>query len=115
MTPTPSYRMSEARSFSAATSHPDHGWVITGGWGLKSSAELTRDGRSFQTAPDLELPLVLRTHCLVSLDGGDSGDFFLTGGDPGGYDSNKKTYLFREGGWRPVKDMPTARRGKKPN
>ena len=107
--------MQEARYYSSAASHPDHGWVITGGGrGYKSSAELTRDGRSFQTAPDLELPLVLRTHCLVSLDGGDSGDFFLTGGK-GNDGNNKKTYLFREGGWRPVKDMPTARGGKKPN
>ena len=107
--------MSEARSFSAATSHPDHGWVITGGGpGYKSSAELTRDGRSFQTAPDLELPLGLYAHCLVSLDGGDGGDFFLSGGK-GNDGYNKKTYLFREGGWRPVKDMPTARGGKKPN
>ena len=89
--------------------------VITGGWGRKSSAELTRDGRSFQTAPDLELPLGLYQHCLVSLDGGDSGDFFLTGGDPRGSAYNKKTYIFRQGGWRPVKDMPTARQGKKPN
>ena len=108
--------MQEARYLSAATSHPDHGWVITGGLpGPKSSAELTRDGRSFQTAPDLELPLGLNQHCLVSLDRGDSGEFFLTGGynDDDGY--NEKTYLFREGGWRPVKDMPTARNGKKPN
>ena len=107
--------MSEARSSRAATSHPDHGWVITGGYpGYKSSVELTRDGRSFQTAPDLELPLGLKEHCLVSLDGGDSGDLFLTGGSNGNGD-NKKTYIFRQGGWSPVKDMPTARNGKKPN
>ena len=106
--------MREARYISSAASHPEHGWVITGGYpGPKSSAELTRDGRSFQTAPDLELPLGLSGHCLVSLDGGDSGDFFLTGGYNDGI--NKKTYLFREGGWRPVKDMPTARDCKKPN
>ena len=108
--------MSEARADNSATSHPDHGWVITGGYpGPKSSALLTRDGRSFQTAPDLELPLGLGHHCLVSLDGGDSGDFFLTGGYNDDADFNKKTYLFRQGAWRPVKDMPTARQGKKPN
>ena len=108
--------MQEARYLSAATSHPDHGWVITGGLpGPKSSAELTRDGRSFQTAPDLELPLGLWQHCLISMDGGDSGDFFLTGGDPAGRGYNKKTYIFRQGGWRLVEDMPTARHGKKPN
>ena len=63
------------------------------------------------------MPLTLFQHCLVSLDGGDNGDFLLTGGYSFGGDSvyNKKTYIFREDEWRQVEDMPTARGGKKPN
>ena len=112
--PSPSYRMLEARSYSAAASHPNYGWVITGGLpGPKSTAEKTGNGRSFNTFPSM--PLSLRQHCLVSLDGGNNGDFLLTGGDPGGIGYNKKTYIFRDGEWRPVEDMSTARGCKKPN
>ena len=107
--------MLEARWLSAAASHPDYGWVITGGWdgGLKSTAEKTGDALTFEPFPTL--PLALSSHCLVSLDGGNNGDFLLTGGLDDGYNYNKKTYIFREGEWRPMEDMPTARDGKKPN
>ena len=106
--------MREERYSSAAASHPAHGWVITGGvGGPKSSAESTRDGRTFQSFP--ALPLGLYAHCLVSLEGGgDSGDFFLTGGwNRAAY--NKKTFIFRQGEWRQVEDMPTGRGSKQPN
>ena len=107
--------MSEARYDSAAASHPSHGWVITGGegdGGFLSSAESTRDGRTFR--PFTPLPLGLSGHCLVSLEGSDRGDFLLTGGwDGSGY--SKKTFLYRGGEWKEVEDMPTARTGKKPN
>ena len=113
--PSPSYRMLEARSYSAAASHPDYGWVITGGYdgGIKSTAEKTGNGRSFNTFPSL--PVSLYSHCLVSLDGGNNGDFLLTGGWDKDLNDNKKTYIFREGEWRQVEDMPTARGSKKPN
>ena len=105
--------MLEARSFSAAASHPNYGWVITGGLpGPKSTAEKTGNGRSFNTFPSL--PLSLYGHCLVSLDGGNNGDFLLTGGYDGA-SHNKKTYIFREGEWRPAEDMPTASSRKKAN
>ena len=107
--------MLEARYYSAAASHPNYGWVITGGYGdggRKSTAEKTGDALSFD-AFSPSMPLALSSHCLVSLDGGNNGDFLLTGGWTGGY--NKKTYIFREGEWRPVEDMPTARSGKTPN
>ena len=116
--PSP-YRMLETRSYSAAAYHPNYGWVITGGWGPKwnsgpkSTAEKTGDALSFEPFPTM--PLALRSHCLVSLDGGNNGDFLLTGGDPGGIGYNKKTYIFRDGEWRPVEDMSTARGCKKPN
>ena len=60
------------------------------------------------------MPLGLYKHCLVSLEGTDRGDFLLTGGDDrSGW--NKKTFLYKEGEWREVEDMPTARRGKRAN
>ena len=110
--------MSKARSSSAAASHPSHGWVITGGNDRDderlSSAESTRDGRTFR--PFTPLPLGLVEHCLVSLEGTDRGDFLLTGGDViGRGDYNKQTFLYKGGEWREVEDMPTARRGKKAN
>ena len=106
---TVSARMREKRYLAAAASHPTHGWVITGGYepgSLKSIAESTRDGRTFQPFP--QLPLGLFQHCLVSLEGSDSGDFFLTGGDSGN-GRNKKTLIFKKGRWRQVGDMLTAR------
>ena len=54
------------------------------------------------------MPLGLWQHCLVSLEGTETGDFLLTGGNEGD-DANKKTFLYKEGGWRQVEDMPTAR------
>ena len=59
------------------------------------------------------MPLRLYSHCLVSLEGADRGDFLLAGGATGIF-YNKKTFLFKEGEWRQVEDMPTARAGKKP-
>ena len=108
--------MLEARYASVAAFNPNYGWVITGGigdGGRTSSAEKTGDALSFEPFPTL--PLALARHCLVSLDGGNNGDFLLTGGDPGGIGYNKKTYIFRDGEWRPVEDMSTARGCKKPN
>ena len=103
--------MLKKRYSPAAASHPSHGWVITGGCcPFKSSAESTRDGRTFQSFTDL--PLGLSGHCLVSLEGGDGGDFLLTGG-VSEEDSNKKTFIYQQGKWRQVEDMPTGRQGKK--
>ena len=111
--------MLQPRLLSAAASHPVHGWVITGGVEFpRTSAEKTADGQIFDPfLPSLPLPLF--KHCLVSLDGGNNGDFLLTGGnslDTGlGFNSfNKKSYIFREGEWRQVEDMSEARDGKKP-
>jgi len=114
---TISGRMREPRAGHAAASHPSHGWVITGGFGfrsqdsqLKGSAESTRDGRTFR--PFTPTPLLLWGHCLVSLEGTDTGDFLLTGGDGVGDNGvNKKTFLYKEGGWRQVEDIPTVRIG----
>ena len=106
--------MIEARGWSAAASHSDYGWVITGGGGPKSGDEKTDDGQAFE--PFLpSTPLELQAHCLVSLDGGDNGDFLLTGGIDDADNYNKESYIFRGGEWRRVEDMPTAREGKKPN
>ena len=102
-------KTSEARSFSAAATHPKYGWVVTGGYGGGSSAEVTRDGKTFQSFTPLPLPL--HSHGLVSLGEGGSGDFFLTGGWDGS-DDNNKSFIHSAGSWRQVADMPTARGGK---
>ena len=107
------YRMREKRAVAASAFNPKHGWVITGGWdgsNSLSSAERTRDGRSFE--PFTELPIVLSNHCIVSLDGG-NGDFFLTGGYGSDWVDSKQTYIYRDSAWRQVADMPTTRYGKK--
>ena len=106
--------MREKRAGAASAFNPKHGWVMTGGlssgYNGLSSAERTRDGRSFE--PFTELPIALSRHCLVSLDGG-NGDFFLTGGYSNGDGDSKKTYIYRDSAWRQMADMPTARYGKK--
>ena len=111
----PCCRMQEKRAYSAAAFHPAHGWVISGGYGdreYKSSVESTRDGLTFKSFT--ELPLGLWGHCLVSLEGVESGDFLLTGGagGDGGDNDNKKTFIYGQGLWRRVEDMPSARQGK---
>ena len=116
----------EARSFSGSATHPDHGWVISGGYGgdrgsrlsrylelhRLSSAEQTKDGKIFQSFASLPLPLA--RHCLVSLGkGGGRGDLFLTGGDrTGSLEPSKKAFIYDAGSWREMADMPTARWGK---
>ena len=106
--------MHQKRAYSAAAYHPAHGWVISGGYGdgeYKSSVESTRDGLTFKSFADL--PLGLWGHCLVSLGGAAIGDFLLTGG-AGDDADNKKTFIYRQGLWRRVEDMPSARQGKSP-
>ena len=113
----------EARSFSGSATHPDHGWVISGGYGgvrgdppiieyrRLSSAEQTKDGKIFQSFASLPLPLA--RHCLVSLGkGGGRGDFFLTGGETTNDVVSKKAFIYDAGSWREVADMPTVRYGK---
>ena len=101
--------MKEARSSSAAAFHPDHGWVITGGYdgARKSTAERTRNGSAFDAFA--KLPIALSDHCMVSLDGSDEGDFLVAGGFGNGY--NKRTFIYKNSEWIPAADMPTARRG----
>ena len=102
--------MQESRGGSAAAYHQAHGWIITGGWGPKSTAESTRDGRSFQSFT--ELPIALSSHSIIALDDGGDAEFFVTGGDPGGSGYNSATFLYKRGKWIRVADMPTARAGK---
>ena len=102
-------RLREARHSSAAAFHPDHGWVITGGYdgARKSTAERTRNGSAFDAFA--KLPIALSDHCMVSLDGSDEGDFLVAGGFGNGY--NKRTFIYKNSEWIPAADMPTARRG----
>ena len=105
-------QMSQARSYNGSVTHPNHGWVIAGGGvgANLSSAEQTKDGKTFR--PFASLPLPLSSHGLVSLGkGGGRGDFFLTGGWTGSVRS-EKAFIYDAGSWREVADMPTARRGK---
>ena len=107
--------MREKRSHSAGAFHPEHGWLISGGYGDRylSSCEVTRDGTSFEEFP--ALPIALDHHSIVALDG-DNGDFLVTGGDPEGWANwnNARTFIFKNE-WIEVERMPTARHGKKPN
>ena len=102
-------QLQEARHSSAAAFHPNHGWVVTGGYGVgrKSIAERTTNGSTFETFT--KLPIALSDHCMVSLNRSDRGDFFLAGGFSNGYSS--KTFMYRNSKWMPMADMPTARRG----
>ena len=107
--------MSQARAFSGSAAHPDHGWVIAGGFGGGSSAEQTNDGKTLQPFAAPPLPLSFTFPCLVSLGkggGGGRGDFFLTGGMMGDVVS-KKAFIYDAGNWREMTDMPTARYGNK--
>ena len=103
--------MREARSYSAAALNDRYGWVISGGYGgigksKLSSVEHTSDGRNFETLPSMPIPLV--SHCLVSLDGDEDGDLFVTGGYADS-DPNKRAFLFKNGSWKEMESMPTAR------
>ena len=108
--------MNEAREGSAAAHHKDLGFLITGGKSsgdhFKSSTEITKDGVTFEDFTPL--PIGLRQHCLVALDGDEDGDFFVVGGQmSGGY--NKRAFTHKGNQWVEVEEVPTARRGKKPN
>ena len=101
--------MGEERHFSAAALTSQNEWVISGGYGgsSKSSVESTSDGRNFETFPSM--PIALSSHCLISLDG-DEGDLFVTGGWTNGA-LNDRTFIFKDGEWKEVERMPTARSG----
>ena len=106
-------QMSQARAFSGSATHPDHGWVIAGGFGGGSSAEQTNDGKTFRPFASPPLPLSFPFPCLVSLGkGGGRGDFFLAGGMAGDV-ASKKAFIYDAGSWREMTDMPTARYGNK--
>ena len=111
-------QLREARAFSGSATHPDHGWVIVGGYegdptDPKLSAEQTKDGRTFLPFASLPLPLN-GVPGLVSLGkGGGRGDFFLAGGVTTGLVSSKKAFIYDAGSWREMADMPTARHGEK--
>ena len=75
--------MNEARYLGAAAHHQDLGFLITGGKG-KSTTEITKDGVTFEAFTPL--PIVLHSHCVVSLDGED-GDIFVGGGHGKGHGS----------------------------
>ena len=84
-----------------------NGWVISGGYGPRSSVEHTMDGRNFETLPSM--PIELYGHCIVSLGGDEDGDLFVTGGYDGNYDDNTRTFVFKNGSWEEMESMPTAR------
>ena len=108
--------MKESRCHHAAAHHKDLGFLITGGkWpeNFKSSTEITRDGVTFEVFTPL--PVGLRDHCMVALDGDEEGDFFVGGGDKWGQKYIKSTYIYKNNQWVGVKELPTGRRGKMPN
>ena len=79
------------------------GIVMNGGYfnGYENT-QYTSDGETFGNLPPM--PLGLRYHCAVSLDG---DDLFVTGG----YPSTGKTFLYHSDTmqWEVLRDMPTPR------
>ena len=108
--------MTTSRAHHAAAHHKDVGFLITGGkWpeNFKSSTEITRDGVTFEAFTPL--PVGLRDHCMVALDGDEEGDFFVGGGDSSVKTYTKSTYIYKNNQWVGVRELPTGRRGKMPN
>ena len=107
-------RMNEARAFAAGAHHPQLGFLVSGGFDgnqLKSTSEISTDGRTFSAYTPL--PSKLYRHCLVALDR-DDGEFFLAGGYTGA--SSRSAFIHRgRGKWEPVASIPTARGGKRSN
>ena len=96
-------QMIHARSLNAGATHPDHGWVITGGYGGPDSAEQTKDGKTFQNFTSL--PFDIKSHCMVSLGkGGGRGDFSIT--------VDNYMLIHKAGTWKQMANMPTARKRK---
>ena len=113
--------MKDARKFFAAAHHEVKGFLVTGSNGngknsdpRLSSTEITIDGITF--VDFTPLPFALGDHCMVALDGDNDGDFFLVGGDQDdglAAQHNKKAFVHRGSQWGEVREMPTARQGKK--
>ena len=107
--------MMETRFFSAAAHHRDLGFLVSGGnldnngW-PKTSTEITKDGITFEAFTPL--PTGFTSHCLVALDGGSDGDFFVAGGWDG---SNyvKRALIHRGNQWVEMREMPTDGRASK--
>ena len=74
---------------------------------ISNDTSYTKDGISFELLP--EMPLALRSHCIVALDG---DDLFVTGGSTGDYYStNNQSFLYHSDTkvWERLPDLPTAR------
>ena len=74
---------------------------------ISNDTTYTKDGINFEFLP--EMPLALRSHCMVALDG---DDLFVTGGSTGDYYStNNQSFLYHSDTkeWKRLEDMPTAR------
>ena len=108
--------MTTSRAHHAAAHHKDLGFLITGGKypdDYKSSTEITTDGVTFEAFTPL--PVGLRDHCMVALDGDEEGDFFVGGGDISIGKYRKEAFIHKNNQWMDVKELPTGSRGKKPN
>ena len=110
--------MKEARRFFAAAHHQVKGFLVSGSNDPDprlrlSSTEITIDGITFSDFTPL--PFALGDHCMVALNEDDDGEFFLGGGDVDNTPHNKRAFVHRGSRWVEVREMPTARQGKKPN
>ena len=105
--------MKEARRFFAAAHHSVKGFLVSGGYSnvRLSSTEITLDGITF--ADFTPLPFAVHDHCMVALNEDDDGEFFLGGGDVDSTPHNKRAFVHRGSQWVEVREMPTARQGKK--
>ena len=109
--------MNEARAEGAAAYHKDLGFLVTGGKSsgdsFKTSTEITQDGVTFRAFTSL--PIGVLNHCMVALDGDEEGDFFVGGGDSSVGKYTKKAFIHKDNQWMDAEQLPTGRRGKKPN
>merc|ERR1711879_325082 len=102
--------MGTSRELHAAAHHKDLGFLITGGKhpeSYKTSTEITRDGVTFEAFTPL--PIGLRSHCMVALDGDEEGDFFVGGGHSSGQQYDKRAYIYKINQWVEVEELPTGR------
>ena len=103
--------MSAPRFKAGAAHHHVLGFLVSGGApGLQRTTEVTKDGITFEAFTPL--PIGVQAPCAVAL-GGDDGDFFVGGGYDGSPHS-KRAFIHRGNQWVEMREMPTARRCKKP-
>ena len=108
--------MNQARTYAAGAHHNSIGFLVSGGSvsgsaARLSSSELSTEGATWGAYTPL--PIGLSSHCVVALDS-NYGVFFLAGGWDGSNELDR-AFIHKGANWVEVKQMSTARYGKKSN